>query len=137
VSRPARFTRALAAAALAALLLLTGSFPSLAQSSRRKKRAPSADFDLKLPVLGTRLVQFPEGPGKAIADQACLLCHSASMVVQQRMTEAQWVASVEKMVRWGAAVPADRKDELVAYFTANFGPDNDRFDPVVTRPVGR
>lgn len=133
-----RFARALVAAALAALLLLTGSSPSLAQSTRRKKkRAPSVDFDLQLPVLGTRLVQFPEGAGKAVADQACLLCHSASMVVQQRLTEAQWIASVEKMVRWGAAVPADRKDELVAYLTANFGPDNGRFEPVVTRPVGR
>jgi hypothetical protein len=59
------------------------------------------------------------------------------MVRQQRLTEKQWTAEVTKMMRWGAAVPEDRKDALVAYLVEHFGPDNDRFHPVVTRPVGR
>jgi hypothetical protein len=59
------------------------------------------------------------------------------MVLQQRLTEKQWTASVEKMMRWGAAVPADRKDALIAYLVEHFGTDNDRFEPQVTRPVGK
>jgi cytochrome c5 len=133
-----RWARA-AAAALAAVLLLTAATDAATKPRRKAKEKPvaPADFDVKLPVLGTNLQQFPEGPGKATADAACLQCHSASMAAQQRLTEKQWTASVEKMVRWGAAVPADRKNELVAYLVANFGPDNDRFEPLTTRPVGK
>jgi cytochrome c5 len=131
--------KALPAAALAAILLSSGAAPSLAKSPRKKrepKPAP-ADFDVKLPVLGTQLAGFSPGPGKAVADLACLQCHSASMVLQQRLNEKQWAKELDKMIGWGAAVPADKRDELLAYLLANFGPDNDRFEPTVTRPVGK
>jgi hypothetical protein len=41
------------------------------------------------------------------------------------------------MVGWGAEVPEEKKDELVKYLALHFGPGNDRFQPVVTRPLGR
>jgi len=127
-------------AAVVAAVLLSGGAPSLAKTPKKKARekaAPPADFDVKLPVLGTRLAEFPDGSGKAVADQACLQCHSASMVAQQRLSEKQWSKELDKMIGWGAAVPADRKEELLAYLVAHFGPDNDRFEPLVTRPVGK
>jgi hypothetical protein len=109
-----------------------------APKKKTKDKAPAAsDFDVKLPVLGTSLQEYPDGAGKAVADAACLQCHSASMALQQRLTEKQWTASVEKMMRWGAAVPADKKADLIAYLVANFGPENDKFAPTVTRPVGK
>ena len=40
-----------------------------------------------------------------MADQACLACHAADLVCQQRLTEKQWAASVNKMIGWGADVP--------------------------------
>ena len=128
-----------AAGALAAMLLFAAAAPAAPKRPRRARtKAPApADFDVKLPVLGTSLRDFPPGAGKATADAACLQCHSASMAAQQRLTEKQWTASVDKMIRWGAVVPADRKSELVAYLVANFGPDNDGFEPVATRPVGK
>ena len=113
----------LCAAVLAAVLVAGGVAP--------------ADFDVKLPVLGTQLAGFPPGAGKAVADQACLQCHSASMVAQQRLNGTQWAKELDKMILWGAVVPADKRDELAAYLLANFGPDNDRFEPTVTRPVGK
>ena len=88
-----------------------------------------------LPQLGTRLAPLPDGPMKEVADQACLNCHSADMIRQQRLTEKQWTANVTKMIGWGAAVPEDRKDALVAYLVEHFGPDNDRFQPVETAPA--
>lgn len=136
-SRPGR---RLAAAVLAAAMAALAAGPMLAKTPRKKARskAPAAaDFDVKLPVLGTNLQEYPAGQGKAIADAACLQCHSASMALQQRLTEKQWTAAVEKMTRWGSAVPADKKAELIAYLVANFGPDNDKFEPTVTRPVGK
>jgi len=74
---------------------------------------------------------------KAVADQACLRCHSADMVRQQRLTEKQWTAELTKMVGWGAVVPEDQKAALIAYFVEHFGPDNDRFQPVVAQPPPR
>jgi hypothetical protein len=89
-----------------------------------------------LPVLGTQLAQFPAGAMKDVADQACLNCHSSDITRQQRLTEKQWTAAVDKMIRWGAPLPEDKKEALVAYLVQNFGPDNDRFQPVVARPPG-
>lgn len=111
---------------------------TLAQSAphaKARKKAPA--FDEKLPMLSTQLSELPPGAGKAVAESTCLKCHSADMLRQQRLTEKQWSASVTKMVGWGAEVPDDKKDELLAYLVKSFGPDNDRFVPVVVRPVGR
>lgn len=91
--------------------------------------------DEPLPVVGTQLGEFPEGPMKAVADQACLRCHSADMIRQQRLTEKQWTAELTKMAGWGAAVPEEQKAALIAYFVEHFGPGNDRFQPVVARPA--
>ncbi len=81
------------------------------------------------------IAPFPDGPAKAVADQACLKCHSTDIVRQQRLTEKQWTANVTKMIGWGAEVPEDRREELVRYLAKNFGPGNAAFRPVVTRPL--
>ena len=133
-------TRIGVAFALPLALLVCLPAGSSAASKKQKKSAKAkaaADFDTKLPVLGTRLAEFPPGDGKAIADGACLACHSTDMVRQQRLNEKQWTANLTKMVGWGAEVPESKREALIAYLVKNFGPDNDRFEPVVTRPVGR
>lgn len=124
---------------LAAALLVAGASLLAAQGAKQAKAkpAPAAGFDESLPVLGSQLADLPSGPGKATADAACLKCHSADMLRQQRLNEKQWGAGVTKMVGWGAEVTDAQRDELIAYLVKNFGPDNDRFKPVVTRPVGR
>jgi len=99
--------------------------------------APEPPTSEALPDLGTRLGQFPAGPMKAVADQACLNCHSADMTIQQRLNDKQWAAEIDKMVGWGAVVPEEQKAALVAYLVEHFGPDNDRFEPVAARPAGR
>lgn len=88
-----------------------------------------------LPAVGTELGALPAGPMKPLADRACLHCHSADMLRQQRLTEKQWTAEVNKMVGWGAAVPEDQRAALVAYLVEHFGPDNDGFHPVETQPA--
>lgn len=93
--------------------------------------APAAE----LPKLGTVLVPFPPGPGKEVADHACLNCHSSDVARQQKLTEKQWTATVNKMIGWGAEVRADRKDELLRYLAANFGPGNDAFRPVAVQAI--
>ena len=120
----------LGAGVVASVLLARIPPPESAAASRRAERR-----DAPLPVLGTQLGQFPPGSMKALADQACLNCHSADMTQQQRLNEKQWAAEIDKMVGWGAVVPEDQKAALNAYLVEHFGPDNDRFRPVVARPA--
>ncbi|HYK42338.1 MAG TPA: cytochrome c [Thermoanaerobaculia bacterium] len=137
--------RAAAVAALLVVVLWAGlpsaeAAPKRARKKSAHKSSPRpgpSNFDPKLPILGTRLAEMPPGPGKASADNACMTCHSADMVAQQRLTEKQWAAEVTKMTGWGADVPADRREELIAYLVKNFGTEGPKFEPVISRPVGR
>jgi hypothetical protein len=117
-----------AAAALGALL---GGALLLGQSG------PAPAREGALPVLGAELGELPPGTMKPLADQACLHCHSADMIRQQKLNEKQWTAEITKMVGWGAPVPEDQRAALVAYLLEHFGPDNDRFHPVAAQPVGK
>lgn len=54
--------------------------------------------------------------------RVCLTCHEADIVEQQKLTPTGWTRSVEKMVRWGAAVSDAEKQPLVDYLAARFGP---------------
>jgi hypothetical protein len=95
----------------------------------------NVSYDPNLPVLGTKFHQLPAGGGKQLVEASCFPCHSADMLVQQRLTEKQWTAEVDKMIRWGAVMKESDKPAVVAYLARNFGPAN-RFTPVRTRPAG-
>jgi hypothetical protein len=72
---------------------------------------------------------LPAGPMQAKATTACLECHEARIILQQRLTKPAWTKEVDKMVKWGAVVdPADR-DALIDYLSANFSPDKPPYDP--------
>ena len=60
--------------------------------------------------------------GAATYKRACLTCHDADMIEQQKLTPTGWTRSVEKMVRWGAVVGDLEKQPLVDYLAARFGP---------------
>jgi cytochrome c5 len=67
---------------------------------------------------------LPDGAGKEIARDACLNCHGTELISQQRLTPAQWKGEVEKMVRWGATVPDDKKTALIEYLASSFPDKN-------------
>lgn len=87
-----------------------------------------------LPMPGTQFKQLPEGKGKAQTEAACYACHSADLLVQQRLTQAQWTATVEKMIRWGADVPPAAKQPIIDYLSRHYTPTN-RFAPTKTAPL--
>ncbi len=60
--------------------------------------------------------------GAATYKRVCTTCHETDIIEQQRLTRGRWVGSVDKMIRWGAAVSAAEKDALVDYLTARFPP---------------
>ncbi len=53
---------------------------------------------------------------------SCLGCHNEELIRGQRLTRAQWEKEVDKMVRWGAQVPADQKSNLLDYLSTRFKP---------------
>jgi hypothetical protein len=71
---------------------------------------------------------LPAGPMQAKATTACLECHEARIILQQRLSKASWTKEVDKMTKWGAVVdPADR-DALIDYLSSNFSPDKPAVD---------
>jgi mono/diheme cytochrome c family protein len=79
---------------------------------------------------------LPAGPMQAKATTACLECHEARIILQQRLSKAAWTKEVEKMTKWGAVVdPADR-DALIDYLSTNFSPDKPPYEPPRTAEKG-
>ncbi len=54
--------------------------------------------------------------------RACLTCHDADIIEQQKLSKTGWTRSVEKMMRWGAAVTDADKEPLVEYLSSRYGP---------------
>ena len=73
--------------------------------------------------------ELPAGPMQAKATTACLECHEARIILQQRLSQSAWTKEVDKMTKWGAVVdPADR-DALIDYLSTNFNPDKPAYEP--------
>ena len=89
-----------------------------------------------LPMAGTRFKELPEGSGRKEVEAACFACHAADLLAQQRLTQKQWTAAVEKMVRWGAPLQDADKSVVIEYLSRHYGPKN-RFQPVVSAPIGK
>jgi len=70
---------------------------------------------------------LPPGPVAAKFKTACLECHDAGIILQQRLSKAAWTREVDKMIKWGAVVePADR-DAFIDYLSTNFPADKDPY----------
>ncbi len=63
---------------------------------------------------------LPAGTMRQRASTACLECHDAHIIVQQRLDKKAWAKEVDKMIRWGALVEAKDRDALVEYLSTNF-----------------
>jgi cytochrome c5 len=71
------------------------------------------------------LDSLPAGPGKDVLMRACTSCHAASLITAQHKNPAEWAKTIDKMVAWGAPLPAEEKQELrdyLAYPTASHLP---------------
>jgi hypothetical protein len=71
---------------------------------------------------------LPAGAMQAKATSACLECHEARIILQQRLSKGAWTKEVDKMVKWGAVVDANDHDALVDYLSTNFSPDQPAYE---------
>src|ERR1700686_1010931 len=72
---------------------------------------------------GNVAADLPSGAMQAKATTACLECHEARIILQQRLSKAAWTKEVDKMIKWGAVVEASDRDALIDYLSSNFSPD--------------
>jgi hypothetical protein len=87
----------------------------------------SALSDKPLPAKVTE--DLPAGAMQAKATTACLECHEARIILQQRLSKSAWTKEVDKMVKWGAVVDANDHDALIDYLSTNFSPDQPAYEP--------
>jgi mono/diheme cytochrome c family protein len=74
------------------------------------------------PPLATSHDSTATAEGEAVYRSACRVCHSDDLVEQQRLSEAGWGRTVDKMRQWGATVENERRDALLKYLAARFPP---------------
>jgi hypothetical protein len=63
----------------------------------------------------------PAGNASDLFQTYCLSCHDDSLIISRKLDKGSWTGTVDRMIRWGAYVPAGRKDELVDYLTTQWG----------------
>jgi hypothetical protein len=79
---------------------------------------------------------LPAGTMQAKATSACLECHEARIILQQRLSKAAWAKEVDKMTKWGAVVDPVDRDALIDYLSINFSPDKPPYEPQRTDKHG-
>jgi hypothetical protein len=89
------------------------------------------------PAAASLTADLPAGPMQAKATTACLECHEARIILQQRLTKGAWTKEVDKMTKWGAVVDAVDRDALIDYLSTNFSPDKPAYDPPKTAASGK
>lgn len=77
----------------------------------------------------------PRAEGLILA--RCSVCHSADLILQQRLPRARWEATVEKMRHWGAEISKDEADLLVRYLSARYHPGAPDQLPPLNHEIGK
>jgi virginiamycin B lyase len=76
---------------------------------------------------------YPDGPGKAVLERTCIVCHGPNFLPGRQWNEQQWNSAIDMMMSKdplrGTMITADmmsagERQQVVAYLAKNFGPDN-------------
>jgi cytochrome c5 len=109
-------------------LSLAGWTNSLNKMVRWGSQIPAEEREVLLPYLAMHFSPKPVAAhpntdaGAAVYKRACLACHDADIIEQQKLGKTGWTRSVEKMMRWGASVTDADKEPLVEYLASRFPP---------------
>lgn len=118
-----------------ALYLFLGSMAVLVGSALAcTKATPPPPPPETADEAGAAVNTAPAIDGKAIIAGACVSCHSADLIAQQRLSKEKWAATVKKMVGWGANLDGADTENLVTYLAATYGPDAGSWEPPPVTP---
>jgi hypothetical protein len=90
--------------------------------------APPFWAQLQAPLKVVVTEALPQGPMAEKATTACMECHEARIILQQRLSKAAWTKEVDKMIKWGAVVDPSDRDALIDYLSINFSPDKPPYE---------
>ncbi len=76
---------------------------------------------------------YPDGPGKAVIERTCVVCHGPNFVPSHQWDEQEWNAALDFMMSEipmrGTLIPPDtmtpaEREQVVSYLATNYGPDS-------------
>lgn len=67
------------------------------------------------------IAALPDGAGKTLVTERCLLCHGAALITQQRKDAAAWGRTVTQMRTWGTSIQDQEQATLITYLSEHFG----------------
>ena len=109
-------------------LSLTGWTRSVDKMVRWGATVTPAEREVLQPYLAAHFTPKPAAShattdaGAASYKRACLTCHEADIIEQQKLSRTGWTRSVEKMMRWGATIGDTEKEPLIEYLSWRFVP---------------
>jgi hypothetical protein len=74
------------------------------------------------PAPGQTANPLPPGEHMPLVLGACIPCHSAEMVAQQRLDRATWEAIVDRMITYGAPITPETRPLILQYLVTRLAP---------------
>ena len=75
--------------------------------------------------VGAQEAPIPKTPGWELV-MRCVICHSVEIAVQQRLGPQGWSDTLDRMIRYGAPIPPEDKQKLMAYLLQHYRDPNGR-----------
>lgn len=69
---------------------------------------------------GATAADLAEGPATPKVRAACLGCHDAAIIVQQRLDRRAWTRTLDKMVGWGAVLREEDRNTILDYLVSHY-----------------
>ncbi len=104
---------------------------------RRKALLAMALLPGCLAKLSAQYADLPPGPVEAKVKTACLECHDARIIMQQRLSKPAWSKEVDKMIKWGGVVDPVDRDAFIDYLSTNFPADKQPYSAPKTAAAKR
>ena len=76
-------------------------------------------MSLPLVLASAQNAPIPQTPGWELV-MRCVICHSVEIAVQQRFGPKGWSDTLDRMIKYGAPIPPDDKQELLVYLLRHY-----------------
>ena len=117
-----RARRVVAPSAIASALLAAALLAGCRTAGAGKVDSDPSLTAVVRPAEAAEIAALPDGPGRALLTERCLLCHGAGLIAQQRKDAAAWGRTVTQMRTWGTPIQDEDQAALVVYLADHFGP---------------
>jgi hypothetical protein len=103
---------------------LTDDLKALSQSAAASLAYDGTGEDLMNAIMGGAIEDTPEGStsggldGAALVAERCTTCHTAERIDRASKDEADWAATVDRMIGYGAQLNSAEREAVIAYLSS-------------------